>query len=134
MMGQVARRAGHTINWRATTGERMVRASIAAGANDTNGGDPDPLARLIADCTDPSMARRLSVLIEAFGRSYATPQVHGMAFRSVRPGETIEGRMAIAGAPFAAVIKGASGDVVIGERAALSDPDAAMGEDVTLAG
>ena len=126
MVSLVAERAGHSIDWSATTGERMVDASICAAADDL-----DALKHLLIDCTGPESARRLRAVIGAFGRSYPTTELHGMTFRTLRPGETVDGRVAIAGAPFAAVVHEA-GTIVIADNDAVSDVDASMGQPVRL--
>ena len=126
MVSLVAERAGQSIDWSATTAERMVDASIRAAADGL-----DPLTHLLIDCTELESARRLRAVIGAFGRSYLTAELHGMTFRTLRPGETVEGRVAIAGAPFAAVVDEA-GTIVIADNDAVSDVDAGMGQSVRL--
>lgn len=83
-MEQLADRAGHTLDFRGITGERMVEASVEASQ-----GNDEPLCAIIAESIDPErVALRLQALqtLEQSGHAAADFWIE-----TAQPGQRIEG-------------------------------------------
>jgi cell filamentation protein len=123
-MRELARAAGHTIDFSVISRERMIEASIAA--NDR--GDKTPMRRLFNDATDPTCIAALRTAIEAL-------EAHGFPWNAryiatAEPGHSIEVIFAgIAGDHFMARTQS---QILIGNIADLPKPYPNRGETFLL--
>jgi cell filamentation protein len=121
---QLAKAAGHPLNFSIITRERMTQASIAAHEQ----GDPAMMRRLFGDIIDPERAAALHRAIGFLEEQGFPWNDHYIA--TVEPGYRIELTLAgIAGAHFMARTRS---EILIGKTADLPTPPPGRGETFTL--
>jgi cell filamentation protein len=123
-MRELAKQAGHDLDFSVISGERMIQASIAANED----GDPDVMRRLFKDAVIPerraALAQAISAL-DAAGFSWNDQYI-----ATAEPGYSVELTFAeIAGAQF---MGDTSFGIIIGRSADLPDPPPSRGEVFTL--
>ena len=123
-MRELAKQAGHDLDFSVISGERMIQASIAANED----GDPDVMRRLFKDAVIPerraALAQAISAL-DAAGFSWNDQYI-----ATAEPGYSVELTFAeIAGAQF---MGDTSFGIIIGQSADLPDPPPSRGEVFTL--
>jgi cell filamentation protein len=123
-MRELAKQAGHDLDFSVISGERMIQASIAA--NDD--GNPDVMRRLFKDSVIPERRAALTQAIAALNAAGFPWNDHYIA--AAEPGYSVVVTLAdIAGAQF----MGDTPDgIIIGRTADLPSPPPSRGEVFTL--
>ena len=124
-ISELAREAGHKLDFSCVTRERMIRASIAG--NEKN--DPAMMQRLFNEISNPLRVAALTKAIASLEQHRFAWNNHYIA--TTETGHKVDVRLAgIAGEQFMARTKTA---ILIGQTRDLSDPPPARGQDFTLA-
>jgi cell filamentation protein len=123
-MRELAKQAGHDLDFSVISGERMIQASIAANED----GDPGVMRRLFKDAVIPERRAALAQAITALNAAGFSWNDHYIA--AAEPGYSVELTLSdIAGAQF-------TGDtfsgIIIGRTADLPSPPPSRGEVFTL--
>jgi cell filamentation protein len=121
---ELAKRAGHDLDFSVVTGERMIQASIAGNEN----GDNTMMCRMFDEISDPARVTALDLAIEALKQ-------HRFAWNdayiaTAEPGHAVEVVMAgVAGEQFMARTATA---IIIGQVVDLPEPRPQSGDTFTL--
>jgi cell filamentation protein len=125
-MEELAKRAGHELDFTVVSQERMIQASIAA--NDHN--DPTMMRRLFSEIGDPARVEALRDVINFFDKQHPPFPWNDRYLATTEPGHQVTLTMAgIAGEHFLART---SSEILIGRTSDLPSPTPERGEMFTI--
>jgi cell filamentation protein len=123
-VGELAKQAGHSLDFTVVSKERMIQASIAANDH----GDPTVMRRMFREISDPLRTDALRAAI-AFFEAQGFPW-NDRYLATTEPGHRVELTMAgIAGAHFMGRTRS---QILIGNTSDLPDPHPQSGETFTI--
>ena len=87
-LSQLAREAGHPLDFSISTEHRMIEASIAGFE-----GDDAPMTRLIAEAADPQQSKQLKTAINFLKQHWPPDRLNGVYIASTTPGQRYSGAL-----------------------------------------